>query len=166
MNKSERIAAFVDSLATGGDPAATAGERSRHPCYLGYFRLFNAGRYYEAHDVLEHLWLGVRGDPDFLFFKGLIQVAGAFVHLQKQHDFPAHAKHGRRLRPAARLFALAEGNLSRFPARHLGLDVAALRALCAEHRGGTGGGRFHPQSLVAGDRAAARAFLTGGGRRR
>ncbi|MBV9128707.1 MAG: DUF309 domain-containing protein, partial [Verrucomicrobia bacterium] len=102
MNKHDRIAAFVDALATGGDPAAAAadGDPARHPCFLGYRRLFDEARYYEAHDVLEHLWLGARGDRNFLFYKGLIQLAGAFVHLQKQHAAPAHPKHGRRLRPA------------------------------------------------------------------
>ena len=133
MNKSDRIAAFVDSLATGGDPHA--GDPARHPCYLGYFRLFNEARYYEAHDVLEHLWLDAERDgsePNFLFYKALIQVAGAFVHLQKQHAFPDHPKHGRRLRPAAQLFALAAHNLDGFPPRRLGLDVAALRALCRD----------------------------------
>ena len=132
MNKSDRIAAFVESLATTADADAHAGDPARHPCYLGYFQLFNEARYYEAHDVLEHLWLGARGDPDFLFYKGLIQVAGAYVHLQKQHDFPTHAKHGRRLRPAVRLFELGRRNLGAFPAQHLRLDVAALRALCAD----------------------------------
>lgn len=133
MNKNARMAAFVESLATGGDPRT--GNPARHPCYLGYFRLFNEARYYEAHDVLEHLWLDTArdgSDPNFLFYKALIQVAGAFVHLQKQHAFPDHPKHGRRLRPATRLFALAARNLDGFPPRHLGLDVAALRARCVD----------------------------------
>ena len=40
---------------------------------------------------------------NYLFFKGLIQVAGAFVHLQKQFLHPEHPKHRPRLRPAVRL---------------------------------------------------------------
>ena len=83
MNKHARMEAFVAGL--GGDPALAA-----HPCYQGYFQCFNDARYYEAHDVLEHLWLrGGRADPEHAFYKGLIQVAGAFVHLQKQHARPA-----------------------------------------------------------------------------
>lgn len=106
------------------------------PCYQGYFRLFNEGRYYEAHDVLEHLWLAVpRADPEHGFYKGLIQFAGAFVHLQKQHTFPLHPKHGRRLGPAARLFALARANLLPFRPRHLALDVEAVCRLCERHAG-------------------------------
>ncbi len=126
MNKHARMETFVASL--GGDPALAA-----HPCYQGYFQCFNDARYYEAHDVLEHLWLrGGRTDPEHAFYKGLIQVAGAFVHLQKQHARPGHAKDGRRLRPAVRLFALATANLTPYGPRHLGLNVDAVLALCAE----------------------------------
>ena len=118
--------AFVAGL--GADAASPLDS-----CYQGYFRCFNAGDYYEAHDVLEHLWL--KDGPaaeNYAFYKGLIQVAGAFVHLRKQFEHPAHAKHGRRLRPAARLFELARNNLAPYGPRHLALDVAALRTLCAE----------------------------------
>ena len=123
MKKSDRIAALVGRLSPG---PATALD----PHYTGYFTCFNAAQYYEAHDVLEHLWLR-RRDAHALFYKGLIQIAGAFVHLQKQHLHPTHAKHGRRLRPAVRLFALGAKNLAPFAPRHLGLDVAALLARCA-----------------------------------
>ena len=125
MNKHTRIEAFVADL--GGDPALAA-----HPCYQGYFQCFNDARYYEAHDVLEHLWLrGGRADPAYAFYKGLIQLAGAFVHLQKQYARPDHAKDGRRLRPAVRLFALATANLTPYGPRHLGLNVDGVLALCA-----------------------------------
>ena len=127
LKKADRIEAFVASLG-GSDVVAL------DPCYQGYFRCFNAGDYYEAHDVLEHLWL--KDGPaaeNWAFYKGLIQVAGAFVHLRKQFEHPTHAKHGRRLRPAARLFALARANLAAFEPRHLALDVAAVRALCARY---------------------------------
>jgi len=72
--------------------------------YLGYFDCFNSGLYYEAHDVLEELWLPIRREERGDFYKGLIQLAGAFVHLQKN-----------RLRPAAALFKLARTNLKKFP---------------------------------------------------
>ncbi len=127
MSKSDRVATFVGSLG-----AAPRGDL--HPCYLGWFECFNDGRYYEAHDVLEHLWLQ-RRDENYGFYKGLIQFAGAFVHLQKQYLRPTHAKDGRRLRPAARLFALASANLAPYLPRHLGLDVAELCALADRLRG-------------------------------
>ena len=125
MKKSDRIHQFVASL--GSDPRLAL-----HPCYQGYFTCFNAQQYYEAHDVLEHLWLQTSG-PDHAFFKGLIQFAGAFVHLQKQRAHPTHAKHGRRLRPAVRLFRLAAANLAPYLPRHLQLDVAAICALGRQH---------------------------------
>ena len=51
--------------------------------YLGYFDCFNRELFYEAHDVLEDLWLLDRKGADGDYYKGLIQLAGAFVHLQK-----------------------------------------------------------------------------------
>jgi hypothetical protein len=130
MSKGERISQFVEEL-TGASPDAAPGEIARHPCYVGFFRCWNEQRYYEAHDVLEHLWLSTTGE-DGDYFKGLIQAAGAFVHLQKQFARPLHPKDGRRLHPAVRLFRLAEENLSRYkPVRHE-FDVAALCRLLHE----------------------------------
>ena len=85
--------------------------------YLGYFECFNRGLFYEAHDVLEELWLADRQGPNGAFYKGLIQLAGAFVHLQKN-----------RLRPAAALFKLARANLQKYPARHEHLAVSHVLA--------------------------------------
>ena len=127
MKKADRISAFVEQLRV--EPGAAAASRL-DPHYLGYFRCFNEQRYYEAHDVLEHLWLRCH-DPNHRFFKGLIQVAGAFVHLQKQFLRPDHPKDGRRLRPAVRLFHLGSGNLEPFAPIHLRLDVGGLRQQCA-----------------------------------
>jgi predicted metal-dependent hydrolase len=98
--------------------AGATDEVAQHPCYIGFFQCWNEQRYYEAHDVLEHLWLQTKSE-DADFFKGLIQAAGGFVHLQKQHARPTHPKDGRRMYPAVRLFRLAEKNLAPFaPARH------------------------------------------------
>ena len=81
--------------------------------YLGYFECFNRGLFYESHEVLEELWLADRQGSNGPFYKGLIQFAGAFVHLQKN-----------RLRPAAALFNLAQLNLRKYPDIHQRLDVA------------------------------------------
>jgi predicted metal-dependent hydrolase len=101
------------------------------PAYVAYFSCFNAGEYYEAHDVLEHLWLRTDG-PESLYFKGLIQFAGAFVHLRKQYLRPHHHKDGRRLAPAARLFQLALQNWKTFPSEVWGLDLDGVRDICRE----------------------------------
>ncbi len=133
MNKGERISQWVAELA-GEDVDPDQTDVAKHPFYRAFFHCWNEKRYYEAHDVLEQLWLKTKSrDADY--FKGLIQAAGAFVHLQKRFENPSHAKHSRRLSPAVRLFRLAEKNLSGFTPRHHGLDVAAfcqlLRA-CAD----------------------------------
>jgi predicted metal-dependent hydrolase len=106
--KSGKIAALIESCR-GQDLDAH---------YLGYFACFNQGLFYEAHDVLEELWLADRQSPNYAFHKGLIQLAGAFVHLQKS-----------RLRPAAALFKLAQANLLKYPAIHEHLDVANVLKL-------------------------------------
>lgn len=91
------------------------------PRYAGYFALFNRQKFYEAHDVLENLWLPGRHGANGNFYKGLIQLAGAFVHLQKN-----------RLRPSAALFKLARTNLEKYPLRHEQLDLTAVLALIAD----------------------------------
>jgi len=133
MNKGERISRFVGELVVEeADPDWT--DIVKHPFYRAFFHCWNEKRYYEAHDVLEQLWLKTKSS-DADYFKGLIQAAGAFVHLQKRFEYPLHAKHSKRLSPAVRLFRLAERNLSRFAPQHHGLDVAALCQLlraCAD----------------------------------
>jgi predicted metal-dependent hydrolase len=121
MKKGDRIEAYVKSLSTGS---------THDPCYEGYFVCFNEQQYYEAHDVLEHLWLGATGPP-YQFFKGLIQLAGAFVHLQKQYRRPEHPTDQKRLHPACRLFRLAYMNLEPFSPWYLDLDVRSVLELCS-----------------------------------
>jgi predicted metal-dependent hydrolase len=94
---------------------------NRH--YIGFFLCFNKQLYYEAHDVLEEVWLPIRGQPQAKFYQGLIQMAGGFVHLQKE-----------RLGPASRLFALALANFENYPPRHAGIDLGVIRQLCRHHR--------------------------------
>jgi hypothetical protein len=124
MSKGERISRLVTELV-GEDVDPTKIDIASHPYYRAYFQCWNEQRYYEAHDVLEQLWLNTNtNDNDF--FKGLIQAAGAFVHLQKKFEHPSHPTHGRRLKPAVRLFELAEKNLAPYSPKHHALDVAAL----------------------------------------
>jgi predicted metal-dependent hydrolase len=104
--------------------------------YLGYFACFNDELFYEAHDVLEELWLPDRKGPNGDFYKGLIQLAGAFVHLQKE-----------RLKPAAALFKLARTNLAKYPATHLRLDVAAVLCLIEAWLGWLESGGFNENPL-------------------
>ena len=133
MSKGERISRFVQSLAGEGQAPAHAGIAG-HPYYRAFFQCWNEQRYYEAHDVLEQVWLHDPITPeDAQYFKGLIQAAGAFVHLQKHFEHPTHPKHGRRLGPAVRLFRLAEKNLAPFGAERHELDLAQFREILSRY---------------------------------
>lgn len=92
--------------------------------YLGFFDCFNRQLFYEAHDVLEELWLADRRGPNGDFYKGLIQLAGAFVHLQKE-----------RLRPAGALFQLARGNLVKYAPVHERLEIAVVLKMVDQWHG-------------------------------
>jgi len=108
MSKSTRISAMIEQFR----------EEKMDPHYAGYFHCFNRQLFYEAHDVLENLWLKDKHGANGNFYKGLIQLAGAFVHLQKN-----------RLRPAAALFKLARTYLKKYPDTHERLSVAGIIAL-------------------------------------
>jgi hypothetical protein len=132
MSKGERISHLVNEMS-GQSPAGASATVEDHPYYRAFFQCWNERRYYEAHDVLEQVWLTTDTEDDD-FFKGLIQGAGAFVHLQKNFEHPTHAKHARRLRPAVRLFQLAEKHLAPFsPFRHA-FDVAGFLTLLRTNR--------------------------------
>ena len=148
MKKGQKIEAFVESLSTGS---------THDPCYEGYFICFNEQNYYQAHDVLEHLWLKDRG-PTHQFFKGLIQLAGAFVHLQKQYRRPDHPTDGQRLRPAWRLFKLARTNLEPYLPGFLDLDVREVVDLCSKNMLALEGANFksNPWDPVAAPTLALR----------
>ena len=134
MSKGERISRFVESLEGDAD-RSKSGRLADHPYYRAFFQCWNEQRYYEAHDVLEQVWLHDPISPeDGQYFKGLIQAAGAFVHLQKQFEHPAHPKHGKRLAPAVRLFRLAEKNLSPFGAERHALNLAEFRGTLSRYR--------------------------------
>ena len=100
--KSPKIAALLEGLQG----------RALDAHYLGFFECFNQQLFYESHDVLEELWLPVRHETKGDFYRGLIQLAGAFVHLQKN-----------RLGPAAALFQRSRENLQRYAPAYEQLEV-------------------------------------------
>ncbi len=130
-SKSPRIAKRVASLSG----------RSLDPHYLGFFSCFNDSLFFEAHDVLEALWLREgKAAANYAFYKGLIQLAGAFVHLQKN-----------RLGPAVALFNLAESNLARYPSLHESVDVPAILELIARWRSQIVDANFRRNPLALGE---------------
>lgn len=102
--KNPRIAAILRSVPPS----------DRDPRYVAFFECFNRGLYFEAHEVLEVLWLKTKGDlADF--YKALIQLAGAFVHLSRS-----------RTGPALRLLRLAADRLAPYAPECEELDVGYL----------------------------------------
>ena len=109
-----------------GEPRGTgaigpAGNEELERDYAAYLECFNSGRYYEAHDALEPLWLRVRGCAVANLLKGLIQLAGAFVHLQKD-----------RLGPARALLGRARFHLEPFVTTNPPVDVPTILALIGQ----------------------------------
>jgi uncharacterized protein len=58
------------------------------PHLIEFIRCFNHQDYYDAHDVLEELWLKASGEQRD-FYKGLIQTAAVFLKLQQDKPDPA-----------------------------------------------------------------------------
>lgn len=52
------------------------------PQYLHGIALFNAGEFYECHEVLEELWLQATGN-ERVMLHALIQAAAALLHFQR-----------------------------------------------------------------------------------
>lgn len=111
MTKGEHVRKLLDAAGASGPKGP----------YMAYFHFFNRQQFYEAHDILESLWLGERNGPNNNFYKALIQLAGAFVHLQKG-----------RMKPAIALFKLSASYLEKYPSRHEGLDIAQVLRMIQE----------------------------------
>lgn len=86
----------------------------RHPVQvLKFVARFDRAEYWLAHEELEELWQEDRRD----FFKGLIQIAAGFVHIER-----------RNWGGARRLLKTALGYLEPYSDVYEGFDVEGIRA--------------------------------------
>lgn len=85
--------------------------------------LFNAERYWEAHEVLETLWRNSSGQEKLLL-QGLILVCAAFVHSQKGKPEVAIGV----MRRASKQLEWAERTYHGIEIAHLNANVAAVLA--------------------------------------
>lgn len=76
---------------------------------------FNSGKFFECHDTLEDVWLGVRG-PARDFFQGIIQVSVGFYHLQNGNRVGAESQ-----------LAKGFGKLALYGDQYAGIELAGLR---------------------------------------
>jgi len=80
--------------------------------------LFDARRFWEAHEFFEHAWKDERGDDaDRDFWKGVTQVAVGLCHVQRGNA-PG----------AVTLLRRAAENLGPYPSPHLRVDTRRLEA--------------------------------------
>ena len=130
-------ASRISELWDGIDP------RGRDVRYAAYFHHFNREDYYEAHDVLESLWLEEgRGARAAAFYQGLIQLAGAFVHMRKHFEHPGHRVHQQRLAPAYRLLGLVEKNLGGYGEEWEGIRLEVFFKLAKKMKNALSFGEF------------------------
>jgi predicted metal-dependent hydrolase len=86
-----------------------------NPAVAEGIRLFNAQKFFEAHEALEAVWLTEQGDEK-LFLHGLIQVAAAFHHYQRGN-----------WQGFGRVLARGARKLAKFTKLRDGIDVLDLR---------------------------------------
>jgi predicted metal-dependent hydrolase len=86
------------------------------PAFLDGIRLFNAGRFFEAHEAFEELLDDVEADGRWDLLVALIQVAVGYHKLAAGYD------------GAVRMLGLGLEKLAAFPDVAWSVDVGALRA--------------------------------------
>jgi hypothetical protein len=106
--QTSRLIEALRFLTTSGRPRASSDLQRG-------IALFNAGLFFECHELLEGLWRATSG-PDKDFYHGVVQVAAAFYHYEK------HNRHG-----AVTLLTKGRDRLAPYPSSYLGVDVAAFR---------------------------------------
>ena len=91
-------------------------------------RLFNAGRYFEAHEAFEESLDELEADPRWEFTVALVQVAVGYHKWTSGHP------------GAARMLGLGAEKLAAFPPDAWGIDVDALRRRLATDLAAAGQG--------------------------
>ena len=89
---------YHEEVGEGGGPS---GE------LLRFKALYDAGRFWHAHEALEQLWRATSDPALAALYRGIIQLAAAYVHLER-----------RNLRGGERLLRKAMTNLRRCPPTH------------------------------------------------
>jgi uncharacterized protein len=87
---------------------------SYDPRYLEGVRWFNAGNFFEAHEVWEAIWTDCH-DPSRTFYQGLIQAAVCLHHFGRRNT-----------RGARKLYHSSRRHLEPFCPWHRGMDLVAL----------------------------------------
>jgi uncharacterized protein len=100
--------------------------------------LFNAGRFWEAHEAWEEAWTPDRHGPDRGFWKGLIQIAAGSLHYTRRNR-----------RGALNKWRGGVGYLEPYRPRHHGVELEALVGAVESYLGEVEAGRWPELSLPA-----------------
>ena len=89
--------------------------QSLHPKAIEGLRLFNAGKYFEAHEELEAAWKDERGKVRELY-QGILQAGVTYLHITRG-NYPG----------AVKVYGRSMKWLRQFPETCRGVDVERLR---------------------------------------
>ena len=86
-----------------------------HELWAAGIELFNAGRFFDCHEVWEEVWKRASG-AEKLFYQGMIQASVAILHAQRGNP-----------RGARSTWNKARAKLEPLPAEHRGIALGELR---------------------------------------
>ena len=89
---------------------------SLHPKAREGIKLFNLGKYYQAHDLLEEAWMD-SPSPERDLYQGILQIGLAYYQITRGN-----------YRGSLKMFQLAKRNLSPLGIALLGIDIVRLQA--------------------------------------
>jgi predicted metal-dependent hydrolase len=98
---------------------SSALDSARNAALAAFTRSFDAGAFFEAHEILEAFWVTYQGD-DRDFYRGLIQASVALHHLGTGNTVGAGS-----------VGARARKNLEPYAPRYASVDVASILARLA-----------------------------------
>jgi len=127
---------FFDPIKARLHPGMDAAAPARSDAWRGGWTCFNAGFYWEAHELFEPVWMALPEGPEREFVQGAIQLANAA--LKARMDRP---------RAVVRLCDMAEGHFTASGRKGdsvMGVPLAEAWAAVAVVRGG---GRQKSQNL-------------------
>ncbi len=112
--KSTLIQLLRENLKTEAEPNKKESQEAIPPELIEAVSLFNRRFYWEAHEVLEDLWMVERGKAR-LFYQGIIQAAAAYYHVLNANP-----------KGVIRLAEEAEKKLQAYRPKYLGVDIEPL----------------------------------------
>jgi predicted metal-dependent hydrolase len=98
----------------------TACQGELSPTARHGIELINEGKYFEAHEVLEHAWMEAPASEGSLY-RALLQVAVAWLQIERKNS-----------RGAAKMMLRVREWLDPLPERCMGIDLAAVKRSVAE----------------------------------